>query len=155
MDNAILVKELRNTISALRKTQGHVALFILTSSEANVSIAQNIIVSTHGYDKMSKKDALIHLINLLKTNLSESSLRQLARLAILKTDDPFVKAVNQAFNVKNSSVSLQSSNIFGIHIENALILESVSLPQKKIKPLKIKQSKRKKLQKTKKANGNG
>ena len=145
MDNAILVEELRNTISALRKTQGHVALFMLTASEANVSIAQNLIVSTKGYDRMLTKDALIHLINLLKSKLSENSLKQLSRLTVLKTQDPFVKAINQAFNVKNSTVSLQSSNIFGIHIENAVILESLSLPPKQIKPAKKKQTKRKKL----------
>ena len=148
MDNAILVEELRNTISALRKAQRHVALFMLTASEVNVSIAQNLIVSTKGYDRMPTKKALIDAINLLKSKLSESSLKQLGRLTVLKTQDPFVKAINQAFNVRNSTVSLQSCNIFGIHIENAVILESVFLPPKQIKSAKKKPTKKKKTVKT-------
>lgn len=151
MDNAVLVEELRSTLSALRKTQGHIALFMLTASEIDVSTANNLIVSASGYDKVPTKKAMIGLVELLKSQLSEISLKQISRLTVLGTQDPFVKAINRAFNVKNSTVSLQSCNLFGVHIENAIVLESVSILPQQIKPTGKKAIKKKKLTATKKA----
>jgi len=134
MDNAILVEELRGILSALRKAQGYIALFMLIASEIDVSAANNLIVSASGYDKVPTKQAMIELVNLLKSQLSESSLKQISRLTVLGTQDPFVKAINRAFNVKNSTVSLQPCNIFGIHIENAVVFESVEEEAAEIMP---------------------
>lgn len=148
MDNEILVKELRSALDSLRKSRGPIALFMLSASEIHASTAQNLIVSARGYDKFHIKKSLVDLINLLKSKLSEVSLRKLSRLTVLKTQDPFVKAINQAFNVKDSTVSLQSCNIFGIQIESATLLESISLPPQKANTTKRRIVKKKKASKT-------
>jgi hypothetical protein len=52
------------------------------------------------------------------------------RITVLKTTDSFVKAINQIFQITNSSVAyLNSATIFDIHIENALILGFSNLKQ--------------------------
>lgn len=134
MDNAILVEELRGAISALRKAHGHIALFMLTASDIDVSGANNLIVSASGYDKVPTKRAMIELMTLLKSHLSKRSVKQISRLTVLGTQDPFVKTINRAINVTNSTISLQSCNVFGIHIENAVVFESVSIPPQHIEP---------------------
>ena len=128
MDNEVLVTELRHAIPAFRESRGPVALFMLVTDESNSPVANNLIVSTKAYDEYGTKPALVDLMNKLKSKMHEDTLRLISRLTVLKTQDPFVKAVNQAFSAKGSIINLHSCVIFGIPIENAVIFESASIP---------------------------
>jgi hypothetical protein len=80
-----------------------------------------------------------HIFSILvRENVSEEHFRTLTRATILKTSDPFVRAMNQAFSVKDSTVRLQSSTILGIFIEIAILLESQKTSEKSgdVKPKK-------------------
>jgi len=130
MDNAVLVDDLRKVVTTLRKDKGHVALFVLIGVDTETEQTWNLVASVAGYDELPIKEALVHFINLVRENVNVGHLKSLTRMTILKTSDPFVKSMNQTFNVKNSTVRLQSTSIFGISIENAILLESQKPPEK-------------------------
>ncbi len=126
MDNDTLVKESHKIISILKK-EGHVSLFMLKSLEYDVNDL-SLIISSSAYDNLSKKQALMQLLDMLDHHLNEKMLKKIMRITILKTTDSFVKAINQLFQVTHFSVTyLNSAIISDIHIENALILESCQL----------------------------
>lgn len=125
MDNEILVKELQNTLAILRETKGRIALFMLNASEIDISSANNLIVSASCYDDMPAKKAITELAFFLKHELSQSSLKQIIRITVLRTHDPFVIALNRAYHVEDSIVYLPPCDISGIYIEKAIIFESV------------------------------
>ncbi len=77
---------------------------------------------------LTTKKALKHLIPVLRNNLSREVLRRIIRLTVLKTDDPFTKGMNRAFDVRNSEKYIRSSVVSGIYIENAIIFKSASVP---------------------------
>jgi hypothetical protein len=130
MDNAALVDEWMKVVTAVRREKGHVALFMLTAIDPGMEQAWNLIVSAEGYDQSPAGEALKHLVNIVRENISVEHLRSLKRATVLKTSDPFVRSINQAFSVKSSTVRIQSSTFSGIFIESAILLESQSPPEK-------------------------
>ena len=120
-----MAEEFRKIVRILRQEQGRMALFMLKS---DIESYWNVIVSTPEYDSLTTKNALKHLIPVLRSNLSKEVLRRILRLTVLKTDDPFTKGMNRTFDVRNSEKYIQSSVVSGIHIENAIIFESASVP---------------------------
>lgn len=104
------------------------ALFMLKSADTDIPDYWNVIVSTPDYDSLTTKKALKHLIPVLRNNLSREVLGRIIRLTVLKTDDPFTKGMNRTFDVRNSEKYIHSSVVSGIHIENAIIFESASVP---------------------------
>ena len=123
MDNEILVKEFRQMVKVFQQENGPVSLFMLKAFDAEIP-RWNIIISTPVYDDLSLKTALTHLITALNNHLSKSILKQIIRSTVLETTDPFVKEINQAFNVKNAVKYVYSSVISGIELEKAIIFES-------------------------------
>jgi len=125
MDNEILVKEFRKVIKILRHKHGHIALLMLKTSDTDIPI-WNLIVSTAGYDNMTDEEALKDFLDILNNAVYKEILKEIVRLTVLKTDDPFVKEINLIFRIKNSVKYIQSSVITGIYIENGIIFESAS-----------------------------
>jgi len=123
MDHALLVREMKNVVSFFKKKQGPVALFMLKPFDADMDTGWQIIASAAGYDRLSTKAALKHLLDIMKTHLNKNILHRIIHVAVLKTNDPFVQAMNQTFSVKNSPKHIQSSVIAGISVENAIIFE--------------------------------
>ena len=123
MDNEILVKEFRDTMKELSREKGPISLFMLKAFEYDVT-DWNLIVSAPTYDNLTLKTALIHLVTILNNHLSQSIRRKIIRSTILKTTDPFVKEINQVFNVTNTVKYVYSSVISGIYLEKAMIFES-------------------------------
>jgi len=68
----------------------------------------NLIVSAPAYDNLMLKAALTDLVTIFNKHLSQTISEQIIRSTILKTTDPFVKEINQAFKVTNA-VSLHLS----------------------------------------------
>ena len=123
MDQEVLVTEFRKVIKILKQGDGHVALFMLKAFDAYLS-SWNLIVSATEYDSLTTKQALKHFLPILQNTLKKDILRQIFRVTILKTHDPFVKAVNETFKVRNTATYLQSAVISGVDLENAIILPS-------------------------------
>ena len=129
MDNEILVKEFRDTMRGLQQEKGPISLFMLKAFEYDVT-DWNLIVSAPTYDNLTLKTALIHLITVLNSHLSQTIRRKIIRSTILKTTDPFVKEINQVFNVTNTVKYVHSSIISGIYLEKAIIFESHPINKK-------------------------
>jgi hypothetical protein len=83
----------------------------------------NLIVSAPAYDNLMLKAALTDLVTIFNKHLSQAICEQIIRSTILKTTDPFVNEINQAFKVTNT-VKYVLSVISGILLEKAIIFES-------------------------------
>ena len=124
MDQDALVERLIELSSEFERTFGPLALLMLLGPDTEANDAWNLIVSARGLDTKSRGVAVRELTELLRRNLDEKLLKQISRTTILKTTDPFVHAMNSAFQAERSSVSLTSCNVSGINIPRAFLLES-------------------------------
>ena len=124
MDYEILVNEFDKIVKILKQGDTHVALFMLNPVYPDISI-WTLVVSTETYDNLTKKNAIKHLVNLINKNLNKIFLRKIINVTILKTSDPFVKEINWLFSVTDSVKFIESSVIAGIHLERAILFESV------------------------------
>jgi len=98
---------------------------MLLAPDAETNDAWNLIVSAHGFDKKSRGSALRQLSESLRQNVSKSEWRRIARATVLRTDDPFVRAMNSAFHVAEQPfVNLQSYSISGIDVPRAVLFAS-------------------------------
>jgi hypothetical protein len=103
---------------------GPLALFMLVAPDIDTNDAWNVVVSAQGLDSRSRGNAVRLLSELLRSVVDESHWSQIARTTVLRTDDPFVKSMNQAFHTERQPVSLQSCNVFGFEIPKAIVLAS-------------------------------
>lgn len=124
MDNEILVKEFGKMTRIIKQEKGQLSLFMLKAFDAEMNDCWNLIVSTPAYDNLTLKMALTDLVTLFNNHLSQEILETITRTIILETTHPFVREINQAFNVTNSVKYVYSSVISGIILEKAIIFES-------------------------------
>ncbi len=127
MDNEILVKEFPKIIRILKEEGTHISLFMLKAADIDI-MGWNLIVSTVRYDSLTTKNALKELVGILKNNMKKNILKEISRLTVLKTDDPFVEEINRTFQTENSIKYIKSSYFFGVYIENAVLFESAPVP---------------------------
>jgi len=71
-----------------------------------------------------KLKALSEFTVLLSESIGEKSLQELARIVTLKAGDPSVKAVMSAFSVEDGELRVQRSTLFGLGIEDGIILRA-------------------------------
>lgn len=125
MDQEILVNGCRRVMQQLQRDGKHISLFMLNAIFTDMD-TWNLMISAVEYDHVTRKTALNQVIAVLRELLSEDSLTHILRITILKTSDPFVKAVNQRVRLKNSVQFLHDAVIAGVEIEQAIILASRS-----------------------------
>ncbi len=123
MDHEILVTTFQHVVQALRQRTGHIALFLLNALDTE-NTSWNILVSTHGYDQMTIKTALDDFMTILESHVEKNILRHILRVTILKTSDPFVKAVNRTFDVTEKSQYVYSCTLADAYIERGILFES-------------------------------
>ena len=87
----------------------------------------NVIASTSGYDQMTRSEALQDFSSLLREAVRKSQWPKIARATVLKTTDPFVKAMNLAFDAKEKPVNITSCNVFGVDIPKGMLFYSQKL----------------------------
>jgi Arc/MetJ family transcription regulator len=126
MDQEALVRELRKLRAGLAHRGGPIALLMLLASDQGSQAAWNLVVSAKGLDQRSRAQAVHELTNLLHKTTSRSTWDQIVRTTVLRTDDPFVRAFNAAFDtgIKKAAVNLVSTSVSGYDIPRALLLES-------------------------------
>lgn len=123
MDHEILVNEFRKILQVVKHEQEAISLFMLKALDADVNM-WNLMVSSLEYDAVSTKKAVQQIIHILNTHLKKSLLKNIIRVTILKTSDPFVEEINRVFPVTHGVKHIQSSVISGVYIEKAIIFES-------------------------------
>ena len=128
MDQEVLVSELKKLRNKLVHKEGPLVLLMLLASDPDVDDAWNLVVSAKGLDHTDRAEALKVLTKLLRETTNESIWNQIIRATILRTDDPFVRAVTNAFSTKNNELNLQSTKISGYDIPRAIVLESQRAP---------------------------
>jgi hypothetical protein len=106
MDKEILVKNIQALVSDYSQRGQEFILVMLIPTDPNVIDSKyTLLVSAHWLDNKSPKDA-VNLIDLIgeigSTNSPEY--RKIARVTVVKTSDPFVKAITSTFNVSHSDV---------------------------------------------------
>jgi hypothetical protein len=124
MDHEILVKEFNKMPTILKQEKGQLSLLMLKAFDAEMNDYWNLIVSTPAYDNLSLKTALTDLVTIFNNHLSKAVLETITRTIILETTNPFVREINQVFQVSNTAKYVYSSVIAGINIEKAIIFES-------------------------------
>jgi hypothetical protein len=124
MDQTVLVDEIQRLARELRERQGPIALLMLMAPDLSVDGDWNIIVSARGFDKKTRASSVKELTQILRKNLSKTLWPQITRATVLRTNDPFVRAMNATFRTKRSLLQLQSCSVSGFEIPKAIVFES-------------------------------
>jgi hypothetical protein len=124
MDQEVLVNQLRKLARTVEKKAGPVALFMLLAPDRETENAWNLMVSARGFDARSRATAIKQLTEWLRQSVDESYWSRFVRVTVLRTDDPFVKEMNKAFQPKRSVINLQSVHLLGVEIPKAILLQS-------------------------------
>lgn len=124
MDYDALVEQLQKLASNVETMAGPLALFMLVAPDIETNDAWNVVVSAQGLDAKSRGSAVRLLSELLRNVVDESHWSQIARTTVLRTDDPFVRSMNQVFHTEHRPLKLQACNVFGFELPKAIVLES-------------------------------
>ncbi len=124
MDHDELVAQLQKLASDVEAKAGPLALFMLVAADIDTNDDWNVVVSARGLDTRSRGNAVRLLSELLRNVVDQSQWSHIARTTVLRTDDPFVISMNQAFHIEHQPVKLQSCNLFGFEIPKAIVFES-------------------------------
>ena len=71
-----------------------------------------------------KLKATGELVRLLSDSIGERVLRDFSRIQTVNKGNPALKAILAEFSVDDGEVRIQKSNLFGLEIENAIILRA-------------------------------
>jgi hypothetical protein len=74
--------------------------------------------------KRGKLKDLSEFIQLLAGSIGEQSLSQFARIVTIDELDPRLKAIVSKFSVDDGDINIQSSDLFGLDIEEAIIMRA-------------------------------
>jgi len=119
-----LVDEVRTVVRKLVEARGEVVLAMLLATSAEQDAPWNLVVSAEWMDNRSRKEVISLVTDLLRKEVSRSNWSSILMVSVLKSDDPFVQAMNRAFAVTDSTAFIQDCNVFGIEVPRAVIFES-------------------------------
>lgn len=83
----------------------------------------DLVVSAPWLDKGQLK-ATSELAELLAESIGEQALRHFSRIQTINRESPALKAILQGFSVDDGDVRVKNSNLFGLQIEEAVILRA-------------------------------
>jgi hypothetical protein len=117
----------------LSAKRGPFSLFALILREdmvglmgSSLSTAQwHVLVAAPWLRADSFRD-LDDLVKKVQSRLSRDEVMRISRVEILPPADPFVKALNRAFNVEHSKTSARDSSVFDFDVHDAVIITSQS-----------------------------
>jgi hypothetical protein len=118
----IATSKLRKAMREIAAKKGEFSLFGIFL-RSNSPGTWDLVVSAPWLEK-GKLKTLREFTELLSESMGEQALRKLAPIVILNEGDPAVKAVISAFSVDDGEVRVSRSNLFGLEIEDAIILRA-------------------------------
>ena len=124
MAKDVLVTEFKRFAKKLEKSAGPVALLMLVPDAPGTEEAWIVLVSARAFDKRSRGEALGELATYLQETLSDPVKLSITSADVLKSDDPFVRAMNSSVPAKRAPVDLYGRVISGIEIPRAIVFES-------------------------------
>src|SRR5262245_33435438 len=102
MAKEAVVTEFKKFAKKLEKRAGPVALLMLVPSGPGENF-WTVLVSTRAFDKRSRGEAIGEIATYLQ-ELSDPVKRSITSADVLKSDDPFVKAMNSSVPAKRAPV---------------------------------------------------
>lgn len=128
MDSQTLVKTLQRVSEDIRKSDKIFNLLMLLPSDAlSADSTFTVIASASWLDLMSPSAAVDLMLQKITDAAGENRdavVTQVSRVTVIKTLDPVVAAITNAFNVSHSSVNLTNCNINGLIITAGIIIEA-------------------------------
>ena len=118
----ISTKKLRKAMRKIAAKKGDFALFGLFM-RADAPGTWDLVVSAPWLEQGNLK-SLEEFTELLSNEIGEQSLREFSRVVTLKPGDPSVTAVVSAFSVDDGELRVQHSNLFGLDIDDAIIMRA-------------------------------
>lgn len=120
-----MVNKLKIIIKEFVDTNGDFNLVMLIPTDPGVIDSKfSLLVSAPWLDKKNPKRAIRLITKSLREKFNSHEFNYITRVTIINSNDKFVKAINSAFNVRESDVNITNCNIFGIQIDMAILLES-------------------------------
>jgi hypothetical protein len=118
----ISTTKLRKAMRRIAAKKGDFTLFGLFM-RADAPGTWDLVVSAPWLEG-GKLKALGEFTELLSKSIGEQSLRQFSRIVTLNQHDPALTAVVSAFSVDDGELRVQHSNLFGLEIEEAIIIRA-------------------------------
>ena len=118
----ISINKLRKAMQEIAAKKGDFALFGLFM-RSDAPGTWDLVVSAPWLEQGNLK-SLGEFTELLSNEMGEQSLRQFSRIVTLKPSDPAVTAVVSAFSIDDGELRVQHSNLFGLDIEDAIIMRA-------------------------------
>jgi len=133
-----VVEEIGKAMDRIAEEKGALSLAMLIPNEPEtIGGKASLVISAPWLDSKSPKEALEVIKNFLQGALSGNSLSYISRIKVINTTDTFVKAINKAFEVQDSIVDIQDTQISGAYIKKAFLLISKDLSaSNSTKPIK-------------------
>lgn len=83
----------------------------------------DLVVSAPWLEK-GKLKATSEFVRLLTNSIGEPALRHFSRVQTVSAKNPALEAILGAFSVDDGEIRVQKSNLFGLEIEDAIILRA-------------------------------
>lgn len=102
-------------------------VMLIPAEPTSLATKYSLIVSAVWLDDMSPREAVSAILKSLITHLGSTDspeYQNLARVTVVKSNDPFVAAITSAFKVADSDITIENCNISGVQIDRAVLLES-------------------------------
>jgi hypothetical protein len=119
-----LVADFQTFAKALEETAGPVSLLMLMPVEPGTEQAWILLVSARTFDGQSQRESIKKIASYLNSSLSDAVRPSVKRVSILKSDDPFVRAMNSTVYAEHSFIDLASTVVGGVEIPRAIVFES-------------------------------
>lgn len=125
MDKELVVEKLRQVVKEFGNKKGEFSLVMLIPTEPTLIDSKfTLLISASWLDKENQRKGIELITNCLRRVLNDIEFSYIARVTIIHSSDKSVKAINSAFPVKNSIFRLTNLNVFGVQIDEAILLES-------------------------------
>ena len=118
----IAIDRLRKAMRDIAAQEGDFTLFALLM-RSDAPGTWDLVVAAP-WLKKGKLKAISELTELLARSIGEQSLLQFARIVTIDELDPRLKAIVSKFPVDDGHISIRSSDLFGLDIEEAIIMRA-------------------------------
>lgn len=113
---------LRKAMRDIAKKKGEFTLFAkIRRSDAPGT--WDLVVSAPWLED-GKLKATSELVELLSDSVGEAALHEFSRIATVGAEHPTVKFILQAFSVDDGELRVQSTDLFGLHIDEAVVFRA-------------------------------
>lgn len=124
MDQELLVNGLKALFQKLDQQYGPVLLLMSLAVDVGIEDWWNLIISAKGLDQHTRAEAIHIAADLMRESLPKKVWPSIARVSVLRTDDPFVKGMNSWYRAEDAPLMVQSATISGVEIPKAIVLQS-------------------------------